>query len=85
MVLQASALDALVGGVATAFFGGLLAGGAYLLKQLLVVKDDLRALSDRLDALASVETSIRLYGDEEMGNMGKGAKAISRTRMKGGS
>ena len=55
MTLNISAIDAFVGGLATAFFAGLLASGAYLLKQLLALKEQVATVAARPNELQGIE------------------------------
>ncbi|MFO1533519.1 MAG: hypothetical protein ABR562_07490 [Thermoplasmatota archaeon] len=64
MALQISALDALVGGMATAFFGGLVAAGAYLLKQHLALREHVGALAAKLDAFGDLDEILDAYGSK---------------------
>lgn len=62
MALQLSAIDAVVGGIATAFFGGLLASGAYLLKHVLSLQGELAALRGEVEALRIAQAPIGAFG-----------------------
>jgi hypothetical protein len=65
MPLEMSALDALIGGFSAAFFGGLVAAMAYLLQRVLALKEEFRALEDRVDALGPLEEVMEAAGDAD--------------------
>lgn len=59
-MLDLSALDAFIAGLSTAFFGALVAGGAYLLRQQLILREQIATLRlhvSRLQALEGFVTS----------------------------
>ncbi len=62
MSLQITALDAVIGALATAFFGGLVAAGAYFLKQLVGSQSEVRALRLSLARLRTVEEAVGSHG-----------------------
>ena len=64
-MLGLTALDAFIGGFATAFFGALVAGGAYLLRQQIHLRQRLDGLQARLDRLLQVEQLLLVSGPWE--------------------
>lgn len=64
MVLDFSAIDAIVGALAAAFFGSIGALAVILLRQVLSFQRDLQALTDRLDKFKFLEDAIGLYGTQ---------------------
>lgn len=71
MALQLSAIDAVIGGIAPAFFGGLLAGGAYLLNQHLQLREQVIGMATRLERLQAVEQLVTVAGDASAAAMAK--------------
>ena len=59
-MLGLTALDAFIGGFATAFFGAIVAGGAYLLKHQIHLRQRLDGLEARLEGFAHVEQLLRV-------------------------
>lgn len=58
-MLDVTAIDALIGGLATAFFGALVAGGAYLLRQQIILRERLETLRSELRALHALDRMLR--------------------------
>ncbi len=58
-MLDVSALDAFIAGLSTAFFGALVAGGAYLLKQHMHLRERLDAVDARFKSLEDVDRFVR--------------------------
>lgn len=58
-MLGLTALDAFIGGFATAFFGAIVAGGAYLLKQQIHLRERVDGLQARLEQFGRVENLLR--------------------------
>jgi hypothetical protein len=58
-VLDVTVIDALVAGLSTAFFGALVAGGAYLLKSQLTLREHVAAMDRRVHELSLAQDSMR--------------------------
>lgn len=63
MTLDITALDALIAGLSTAFFGGLIAASAYLLRQLLAVQNEVREVRIHLAALQRAQDAVGVRGE----------------------
>lgn len=68
-MFEPTALDAFIAGLSTAFFGALVAGGAYLLQQQLSLREQvatLRASVSRVQALERFVTHTRPWESETL-------------------
>ena len=83
VALELSALDAVIGGIATAFFGGLLAGGAYILKMQLALREQVLTLAGRVETLRQVEPAFELLGLERLGGDEEEQKPKSEKKQGG--
>lgn len=68
-VLELSVLDAFIAGLTTAFFGALVAGGAYLLRQQIIMREEVSALRNRLNELRRIEVAALSMGSQPKGNL----------------
>ena len=75
MALEITAIDAVVGGIATAFFGGLLAAGAYRLKQQVELREQVLTMTARLEALRGMDEVLKTIADGKAGRLGESIKA----------
>ena len=79
-MLGLTALDAFIGGFATAFFGALVAGGSCLFRQQVQLKQRLEGLEARLDGLASLERLLQAVRPTE----GRAEQAATGSRATSG-
>jgi hypothetical protein len=61
-VLEVSVLDAFIAGLSAAFFGALVAGGAYLLKEQLRLREQVASMQQHLDDLRRISDVLDSYG-----------------------
>ena len=59
VVLEFSVLDAFIAGLSTAFFGALVAGGAFLLRQVLALQEKVRTLEGQMGAFKVLQQTIK--------------------------
>lgn len=64
MIDYAQLVYVVVGALATVFFGGLLAGGAYLIRNQMALKEGLMTLQHRMDRLKAIEQAAEMFGSQ---------------------
>jgi hypothetical protein len=68
-MLHPSALDAFIAGLSTAFFGSLVAGGAYLLRQQMALREAVATLTTRLEHMKALEDLAASLDPKRGGNL----------------
>lgn len=63
-MLEFSVLDAFIAGLSTAFFGSLVAGGAYLLRQYMALREHATTLQNRMERLRTWESIFDRMGSD---------------------